>query len=774
MKKRFNKVLTLVTALAVALCCYPANFVMAEEADEAHGVIYPVGGRVDSGKEIPASRGEEDGMLGVPSAYPKSYDATDLIASLNLPKVRNQNPWGTCWAHGTIAAVESAALRNESIKIAGSRPTKDKIDLSEWALAYYMYNIAGEYPRSYDTSEIKNLSKEDDADVMSSWAAIGGFSDVALKFLMSWAGAANQLEDYPTKLKPAAESKFSDDAVHLSGYKAYNILENPELVKKAITENGVATFLYYVDFDFKYNNLLNHTYYYNGEKKDGNHVVAVVGWDDNFPKEKFSQYYYSKIENGVDKAISEEDFAKLNDEEKAAYVVGEETEPTVRKPVEPAKNGAWLLRNSWGESYGQDGYFWISYYDTGICPESDVAYVNNIDDYDEIYQYDNQADDDVFEANTDSVSVSNIYYAEGDPDGMCASESIEAVAFATGSTDLNYSVSIYGFAPEYNSLYNVPDRGYPLTDAPITGKTDAIGYYQVKLDKPITVPVGTKFAVVVSMKSSDGSVVLLPRERISCTTTNYKDGDSKYPYEEILNTEANLGESWIYNYNNLGQWADVNGLTNEGERSNFRIKAYTNYIEKECDPIPTPEITFTDVPDNKWYSDSVRFMVLNGIMSGTSATTFEPDKKCDRAMMVTILNNMAYKDTADITLPFKDVAEGKWYTQPIKWAYNCNVSKGVSKTKFGIKDELTREQVACFLYNYAKACKWDMSNAGDLSKYKDAKDISAWAKEAMKWANYYGIINGVSAHHLNPKGTASRAEVARMVDSYIGIYSDYD
>lgn len=774
MKKRFSKVITLVTALALTICCYPTNLVMAEEADEAHGVIYPVGGRVYDGEKVPAC--EEDAqMLGaVPSAYPKAFDDPSLIASLNLPAVRNQNPWGTCWAHGAIAAVESAALRNENIKIAGSRPTKDNIDLSEWALAYYMYNIDGEYPRSYDTHEIKNLSKEADADTQSSWAAIGGFSGDALRFMMSWAGAANQLEEYPTELKPACESKFSDDAVHLSGFKSYNILENPEMVKKAITENGVATFLYYVDFGFKYNNLLNHTYYYNGEEKDGNHVVAVVGWDDSFPKENFSEPYYSKIENGADVAISVADFESLTPEEQAEYVVDEETTPTVRKPVEPAKDGAWLVRNSWGDTYGQDGYFWVSYYDKGICEASEVAYVNNIDDYDEIYQYDNQGSNDNFNANTDSVSVSNIFYAEGDPDGLCESESIEAVAFETASTDLDYSVSIYGFSSEYDSIYNIPDRGYLLTDAPITGKTDAIGYYQVKLNKPIIVPVGTKFAVVVDMKSSKGSDVFVSREKASNKQTINKDDNPKYPYEDIVNTEANLGESWIYNYNNLGQWADANSLTEENERSNFRIKAYTNFVKEASEPVPAPEINFKDVPNNKWYSDSVRFMVLNGIMSGTSDTTFEPDKKCDRAMMVTILNNMAYKDTADITLPFKDVAEGKWYTNPIKWAYNCNVSKGVSKTKFGIKEELTREQVACFLYNYAKACQWDMSNAGDLSKYKDAKDISAWAKEAMKWANYYGIINGVSAHHLNPKGTASRAEVARMVDAYICIYSDFN
>lgn len=175
---------------------------------------------------------------------------------------------------------------------------------------------------------------------------------------------------------------------------------------------------------------------------------------------------------------------------------------------------------------------------------------------------------------------------------------------------------------------------------------------------------------------------------------------------------------------------------------------------------------FSDVK-NTWYTEWVQKAIDMGIMKGTgTGTTFEPDVDCNRAMMVQILYN-AKGAVAGAKTPFKDVKAGAWYEQAVTWAYNHNVTSGISKTEFGVNTKLTREQVAKFLYGYAQNSGYNVKVSTDLSKYSDAGEISSWATDAMKWANAKGIVNGTSATTLSPKKTATRAEIAKMVVVYM-------
>ena len=199
-------------------------------------------------------------------------------------------------------------------------------------------------------------------------------------------------------------------------------------------------------------------------------------------------------------------------------------------------------------------------------------------------------------------------------------------------------------------------------------------------------------------------------------------------------------------------------------------------------PSPSPTLTpkpvdptkkFSDVPAGKWYSKPdgpVAYVVTNGIMKGTGdGSQFEPELPCTREMFVQILYNAEGASGAGPSNPFSDVKKGKWYYNAVTWALANNVTSGKSANRFGIGENVTREQLAQFLMNYAKKRGYDISARADVSKFPDAGEISGWAKEAVSWANANGIINGKAKNgknYLAPKGNGSRAEIAQMIMNF--------
>ena len=106
---------------------------------------------------------------------------------------------------------------------------------------------------------------------------------------------------------------------------------------------------------------------------------------------------------------------------------------------------------------------------------------------------------------------------------------------------------------------------------------------------------------------------------------------------------------------------------------------------------------------------------------------------------------------------------GSYYTDAVNWAAANSIVNGVSETSFAPDDPITREQMAAILYRYAQFKGYDLTADNDLSAYADASQISAYAAAAMRWANAEGLITGVTSTTLNPKGDATRAEVATIL-----------
>ena len=171
--------------------------------------------------------------------------------------------------------------------------------------------------------------------------------------------------------------------------------------------------------------------------------------------------------------------------------------------------------------------------------------------------------------------------------------------------------------------------------------------------------------------------------------------------------------------------------------------------------------TFVDVKETDWYFGAVKYVYENSLFQGTG-NGFEPDTPMSRAMLVTVLHRFA--DPAEIAAenPFTDVPENEWYTDSVKWAAKNNIVSGVSETAFDPDSGITREQLALILYRYAILCGYDV--AGDeLAGYQDAENISDYAVNAVRYAVAKGILAGKKETVLAPQDGATRAEVATML-----------
>lgn len=169
---------------------------------------------------------------------------------------------------------------------------------------------------------------------------------------------------------------------------------------------------------------------------------------------------------------------------------------------------------------------------------------------------------------------------------------------------------------------------------------------------------------------------------------------------------------------------------------------------------PAPK-GFSDVSAGYWAAEGIRYAVANGLMTGTSATTFAPAATTTRGMLMTVLARQAGEDTTGGSV---------WYEKGMEWAKTAGVSDGTNPG-----GAITREQLATMLYRYAQSRGDDVSIGADTNilSYNDAQEISEWAIPAMQWAAGEGIITGKTGGLLDPAGTASRAEMAVILMRFL-------
>lgn len=169
---------------------------------------------------------------------------------------------------------------------------------------------------------------------------------------------------------------------------------------------------------------------------------------------------------------------------------------------------------------------------------------------------------------------------------------------------------------------------------------------------------------------------------------------------------------------------------------------------------------YSDVSKNDWFYADVVSISEAGLMSGTGNGKFSPNLDTTRAMVVTMLYRLAGEPAVSVSGAFSDVDKNAYYAKAVAWAEINGIAAGMGDGSFAPNAAVTREQLAAFLYNYAKMSGYDMSKSDNLKSFSDAP--STWAVPAMQWAVGNGLVNGMGDNTLQPNGTATRAQLAAI------------
>jgi len=184
---------------------------------------------------------------------------------------------------------------------------------------------------------------------------------------------------------------------------------------------------------------------------------------------------------------------------------------------------------------------------------------------------------------------------------------------------------------------------------------------------------------------------------------------------------------------------------------------------------------FNDVADGRWYSEAVQFVYENGIMGGVGNNRFNPQGNLTRAEITALIfrlhhgRNANADDNRDNN--FSDVAANRWFAPYVTWASNNNIDNGIGQNQFAPNRHASRQEFATMMFRYAQLAGQNTSvpSGFNLNQFTDHGQIASGSLDAMKWANYNGIITGRTTTTLVPQGTLTRAEAATIFMRFMNI-----
>lgn len=448
-------------------------------------------------------------------SLPKSYDSRTAGISF---RSADQGSTDSCWAFSSITALEADLQRQ-----AGA-----EVDLSEAHLVWFTHNS--------ETSD-KNSLIYGDGITRENPYGYGGYWFSSVFTLANGAGAALE-GDFPfsdvtdssgayTQMGNYPESRRFDRAVRVDEVEYLGDLRDPngsqlyadmspwaiEAVKREIMEHGAVKASYYSD-GTSYYTTPKGEYSYNqravtvNSSPSTNHAIAIMGWDDSFSRDHF------------------------------------------KSGKRPMNDGAWLCKNSWGEGFGKNGFFWISYEEPSISMFTTFSAGSR--DYDFTYQYDGAGYKQYLSAKTAAVSYGNVFTCQRD----C---SLEAVGFYTMQPNMNYTVKIYR-----GKTAGVPNGGELV--ATLQGSEAFPGYHSAELEGSLRLNSGEAFSAVVTISTTDGKTAAsIPLEGTS---------------DSVSKCSSKTGQSYISFGSNSSTWYDSTSIPIGGSKYNYNnvcIKAMVNY-----------------------------------------------------------------------------------------------------------------------------------------------------------------------------------------------------
>lgn len=178
-----------------------------------------------------------------------------------------------------------------------------------------------------------------------------------------------------------------------------------------------------------------------------------------------------------------------------------------------------------------------------------------------------------------------------------------------------------------------------------------------------------------------------------------------------------------------------------------------------------PGLKFTDIDSTMWYHEGVDFVLTNGMMKGVAEGEFAPNLSVTRGMLVTVLYRAESEPTAPTEVSFKDLIDGEYYVDAVKWAAENGIVLGYSDTEYAPNDTITREQIAAIIHRYAKFKGFDVSvgETTNIHSYTDYDSISEYAIPSLQYAVGTGLMKGRTDTTINPTEKTTRAEIATIL-----------
>lgn len=445
------------------------------------------------------------------TSVPASYDARKEQA---VTGIKDQGITGSCWAFGALKSLESSSIQK-------GLTTLEDTDFSENHMAWYAY---------HGVTDSSNPIYGDENNIDRSYNIYdqGGSPIDSIFVLANWWGAAKE-EDAPfaadsesdvaqmtSNMESADESLRTKSTVHFTNANYYDEADLATK-KQAIIDNGSMSVALYFSTEDVYEKNGEYSVYQTRYDSDyANHCVTIVGWDDNFSSFR--------------------------------------TTPSQGK-------GAWLIANSYGSDWGNDGYYWVSYYDTSLCEfityEADAA-----DNYDTNYQYDGAGYESGFIGDKEDIIFSNVFTNTSD-----SPQKISAAAFYTLTDAQKYEVAIYRNLKSKN-----PTNGDYVADCTTTGTMAYQGYHTIPLNDSIIVAPGESFSVVTTF-FYDKSTIYVPVEGTGSSPNSRTSFSSQ------------TGQSFVYDTDSQS-WLDTTKYPASGPRkttnlNNLCLKAFGSNVSQE-------------------------------------------------------------------------------------------------------------------------------------------------------------------------------------------------
>ena len=213
---------------------------------------------------------------------------------------------------------------------------------------------------------------------------------------------------------------------------------------------------------------------------------------------------------------------------------------------------------------------------------------------------------------------------------------------------------------------------------------------------------------------------------------------------------------------NEGTFTDAVGYESDDVFNDYSVD-YDNYgtVGKNVKVVEGTVSTFTDIAGH-WAKDAIEYVTDKALFNGTTATTFSPNEGMTRGMFVTVLGRMAGADISayNIQSQFADVDSKMYYNAYVNWAAANKIVSGVDASHFNPNALITREQAAVIMDNYLTATGTKVEETGSAAAFADSASIRAYAKDAVTRMQKAGLLSGKSGNRFDPQGTATRAQVA--------------